>query len=226
LLRPGRAFAGLERERFTWLLPALLVALATILPSQTLLRPLYLERQHALLDGYVARGVLTAEQAHEMAARLPAADAATSAGALLPPLFTGIAVHLLLRTLLPALLLLGGAAFLFEARSRLTTMLGIVGFASLPAALRELLQIPWALARGDLTVSFSPALLIAEDSLGRYALGLLDLFDLWILALLMTALVQLTSLTAARAALLVLPLWLVYALMRLGLRASPFGGAL
>ncbi|MCK4414517.1 MAG: YIP1 family protein [Candidatus Eisenbacteria sp.] len=226
LLRPTQAFRGLDRERLSWLLPAVLVAVVTILPSQTLLRPLYIEHQQQALETYVARGILTPEQAHEMMRQLPEPQTPPGAGGLVLPLFAGTLAQIVLRYLLPAALLLGGAAFVLEVRVRFGTMLGIVGFASLPAALRELLRLPLALATDRLTVTFSPAAFTGGDSFGSHALGLLDIFDLWILGLLMVGLMRVANVTLGKAALLVLPLWGVYSLMKLGLRASPFGAGL
>jgi hypothetical protein len=224
--RPSAAFAGLAESRTEWLVPAVLVSLLVVIPGQTVLRPLYLEKQQTVLENYVERGVLTEEQAHEAQRRVQDQTSGRSAvGAILQGVL-GLVLQVGLRYALPAALLTAGAAFIMEARARYTGVLGAVAFASVPAGLREIVRTPLQLARGSLDVYFSPAVLTGTKGLGGFALNIFDLFDLWILGLLVIALALVTGTTRARSAGLVLPLWGVYSLLKFGLKASPLGAGL
>jgi hypothetical protein len=226
LTRPSAAFEGLAASRTEWIVPAVLVSLLVVIPGQTVLRPLYLEKQQTVLESYVERGVLTEEQAHEAQRRVQDQTAGRGAVSTILQGLLGLVLQVGLRYALPAALLTAGAAFIMEARARFTGVLGAVAFASVPAALREIVRAPLQLARGSLDVYFSPAVLTGTKGLGGFALNTFDLFDLWILALLVVGLAQVTGTTRARSAGLVLPLWAVYSLLKVGLKASPLGAGL
>jgi hypothetical protein len=224
--RPAAAFDGLASSRTAWLVPSILVGLLMLVPTQTLLRPLYLERQLVAIDRLVERGVLTEEQAHEATGRMQDSAGARGAASAILPVVLGLVLHLVLRCALPAALLLAGLSFALETRARYATVLGVVGLASVPAGLREILRVPLQALNGTLDVYFSPAVLTGTRGVGGFALNFLDVFDLWILALLILGLSVATGIPRGRAAMLVLPLWGIYCLLKLGQKISPLGAAL
>ncbi len=226
LTRPAAAFVGLEQDRFGWLLPAALVSLIMILPAQTVLYPQHLAQQREVMQRYVERGVLTEEQAHAVNERVAEQGAGRAAVKVVLQSVLGLVIQIALRYLLPAALLLAGCTFVMEARTRYAGVLAAVAYSSLPAALREIVRTPLRLSKGDLEVFFSPAVLTGTQSVGGYALDLLDLFDLWILALLIVGLATVTGISRGRAAGLVLPLWGILSLLKIGLKASPLGAGL
>lgn len=224
--RPAHAFDHLSATPHAWLVPACLVALLMTLPGQTVLRPLLIERQQRALTSYVTQGLLSPEEAVESEARILAQAAGrTPATALVQGLLAFLA-HVALRVLLPATLLFTGARFVMDGQVRMTGMLGAVAFAAAPAGLRELLRAPLQAAAGTLEIHFGPAALTGTATPGGYALGLLDLFDLWIVGLLVVGVGRVAHLSPARALGLVLPLWILYGLMKLAVKASPLGSAL
>jgi len=225
LTRPVAAFSGLARNDGAWLFPAFLIALLLVLPSATVLRPLYLQKQHAMMDQLVERGVLTEEKAHEVARQMDEQKSSPRPLATALQTALGLLLQVALRFVLPAAILLGGAAFVMEARTTFGAMLGVVAYASVPAGLREIVRTPLQLAKGSLDVYFSPAVLTGTRGLGGFALNLLDFFDLWILGLLIYALATVTGMSRGRAVGLVLPLWGFYSLMKIGLKVSPLGAA-
>ena len=223
LTRPATAFTGFTPKDWSWILPAALVALLLVLPAQTVLRPLYLEKQQAVMDQLVEKGLLTEEKAHEVARAVEEQKANPKPVALIWQTLLGMVIQIALRLLLPAALLLAGAVFVMEARTTFAPMLAVMSYGSLPAGLREIVRAPLQLAKGSLDVYFSPAALTGTEGLGGFALNLLDLFDLWILALVILGVSSVTGMSRGRAAGLVLPLWGFYSLAKFGLKASPLG---
>ena len=223
LTRPAAAFAGFTRKDTAWLFPAVLIALLLVLPAQTVLRPLYLDKQQAMMEQLVDRGILTEEKAHEVARAVEEQKARPKPGALLWQTLLGMAIQIALRIVLPAALLLAGAVFVMEARTTFAPMLAVMAYGSLPAGVREIVRAPLQLAKGSLDVYFSPAALTGTQGMGGFALNLLDLFDIWILALVILGVSTVTGMSRGRAAGLVLPLWGFYSLAKIGLKASPLG---
>ncbi len=114
-----------------------------------------------------------------------------------------------------------------ERRLRYPAVLATLSFAALPALVRELVRTPLQYSKGSLDVYFGPAALVGHtETLGAYALSLIDLFDAWILGLLIVGLADVAQISRSRAAMLVLPLWLVLALLKLGIKATPLGAVL
>ncbi len=223
--RPAEAFRGLVDDRWSWWVPAVLVsALMTLAPQAVF--DLHHERQQAALESLIERGILNEDQAHEARQRI-AADAAQRG-----PLqvgqqaLLGLVSSLAFRFILPAALLLAGLRFVLERRVRFAAVLATLSYAALPAGLRAILRTPLQYAKGSLDVYFSPAALVGHTrSFGAYALNMLDFFDLWVLWLLTVGLAEVGGVSRGRAAGLVVPLWLALVLLRLGLRATPFGTA-
>jgi hypothetical protein len=226
LRAPACAFGRLRQDRWTWIAPALIVALCMTLPAHTLLRSLYADYQRTVIERYVERGVLTEEQAHETLQRVEVEGAERGAVTAGLQIAVGAVYQVALRIVLPAALLLAGVAFVMETRTRFAPVLAAVSYAALPAALREILRTPLRAVKGSLDVFFSPAALTGRDTVGGFALDLLDLFDVWVLALLIVGLAAISGIPRGRSAALVLPLWAVYSLLKLALRVSPFGAAI
>jgi hypothetical protein len=223
--RPAEAFRGLQQSRWSWLVPATLVCLLMSLAPQ-FLHELQYERQQATLDALIERGVLSEAQGHDARQRIADDAAARGPGRVAQQVLLGLVASLAFRFVLPAALLLAGLRFVLERNTRFPVVLATLSFAALPAGLREILRTPLQHAKGSLDVYFGPAALVGHTrSVGAYALSLLDLFDLWVLALLTVGLAEVTGAPRGRVAGLVVPLWLVSVLLRLGLKATPFGAA-
>lgn len=223
--RPTEAFRGLAAEPWAWVAPAALVCLLMTVAPQFVYH-LHSERQQAALDALIDRGLLTEEQAQEARQRI--ADDAENRGPakIAQQVGLGLVGSLAIRFMLPAALLLAGLRFVHASQVRFPAVLGALSLAAMPAGLREIVQAPLQYAKGSLDVYFGPAALVGHTrTIGAQALGLLDVFDLWVLALLVVGLAEVGQVSRPRAAALVLPLWLVLALLRLGLKASPFGAA-
>lgn len=225
ITQPSAAFRGLKGDRISWLLPVLVVSLL-MTGSPQLLHSLYMEKQEAVMEELVDRGVLSEEQAHEARQKVSDSSGDRGAGTVLLQMLLGMATQLVFRYVLPAALLLAGVRFVMEGHARFGVVLSVMGFASVPAAIREILRTPLQMAEGSLDVYFGPAALSGTHTVGGYALSMLDLFDAWILALLVLGISTVGPISRARAAGLVIPLWLIYSLAKIGLKASPFGAAL
>ncbi|MCK4303641.1 MAG: YIP1 family protein [Candidatus Eisenbacteria sp.] len=224
--QPTTAFRGLGNDRTSWLLPALLVSLLAAV-SPILMSTLHVEKQMAAVEQMVDRGIITEEMAAEIQQKTAERASNRALGPTLFQVLLGVLSHLAFRYLLPAALLLAGVRFVMEGRATFPAVLSVVAFSSVPAGIRELVRTPLQLAEGTLEIQFSPALLAGgSQNLGAYALNLLDFFDIWILALLILGLAAVGPISRGRAAGLVLPLWLIYSLAKIGLKASPFGAAL
>jgi hypothetical protein len=220
---PGAAFSGLQHDRFAWILPLIVLTVLTWLPSQVpTIRSLQIDRQQAQMERLLDSGLLSEDQSGEIVEKL---DGLREIGLGQRALRFGLgSVSLLLfRIMLPAILLLVGVRFVMEGRAGFAALMNAVTFAAIPAGIREIIRLPLQLAKGSLDVYFSPAVLTGTDSVGGYALNQLDLFDLWVLALLIPAVATVGGISPRRAAGLVLPLWAVHTLLKIGYKATPFG---
>lgn len=220
--QPSVAFRGLRESRWVWLWPALVIALCMVIAPQ-FVSDLQAEKQIRAVDELVDRGLVQEEGADELRQRIR--EGAEDTGIAKAVLWStvGTVYKIAFRFLLPAAVLLLGVRFVMAGRARYSEVLAALSFASLPAALREIVRTPLQMSKGDLDVSFGPAMLTGTDTVSGYALGLIDLFDLWILYLLVIGLAEVGPLSRGRAATLVVPLWIVFSLFKLGMRASPFG---
>jgi hypothetical protein len=224
-IRPTEAFRGLLHDRWSWLTPAILISTWMSLAPQVLYDLQY-ERQQAALESLIEHGVLNEEQAHQAQQRI--ADDAEDRGPVrvIQQVLLSVVSSLAFRFLLPSALLLAGLRFALGRSVRFPTVLAVLSYSALPAALREIIRTPLQYAKGSLDVYFGPAAWVGHTrTLGAYALGMLDLFDLWVLVLLTVGLAEVGGVSRGRAAALVVPLWLVFVLLRLGIKASPFGSA-
>lgn len=221
---PGRAFHGLAESRWAWVLPVLIVSLLMVAPPQ-LMPELYLERQEQALDRMIDGGLLNEEQAFEARQRFEESGE-RSAGTIATQMSLGVVMQFILRYILTAAILLAGLRFVMEGGARFATVLNVVAFSSVPAALREIIRTPLMLSEGSLDIYFSPAALTGTSTLSGYTLSLIDLFDLWILALLILGLASIGNISRGRAAGLVIPLWIVFCLLKIGIKATPFGAGL
>jgi len=223
--RPTEAFRDLQPDRWSWLIPALIVSLLMSLAPQ-FVHDLHYERQQQALESLIERGIVNEDQAQEARQRIADDAAERGVGPITQQVLLGIVSSIAFRFILPAALLLAGLRFVLERRTRFPAVLATLSYAALPAGLRAILRTPLQYAKGSLDVYFSPAAAVGHTrSLGAYALSMFDLFDLWVLALLIVGLAQVGGVSRGRAAGLVLPLWLALVLLRLGLRATPFGAA-
>ncbi len=220
--RPRTAFVGLEEARFDWILPTVLVALVMAAAPQ-FVSDLHVQRQTAVLDQLIDGGVLTEEEAHEARQRIATGDEERGFAKILPAALWSMGSIVVFFYLLPAALLLVGLRFVMEGRGHFRDLLGVVGYASLPAAVREIVRTPLQAARGSLEVHFSPAVITGTNNLGGYALGLLDVFSIWILVLLVVGIASVGGISRGRAAGLVIPLWIASVIFRVGIKASPIG---
>ncbi len=223
-MRPAVAFLGLRGDRWAWVWPALVVGLV-LSAAPHFVSDLHFEKQMRALDDLEDRGLLVAEGAQEARARIIERQETTGTGRILTMTGIGVVSTVVLRFLLPGALFLLGLRFVMDSRAGYPAVLAVLAYSALPAAVRELARTPLQKAKGSLEVTFSPAVLAGTDGVGRYALAQLDLFDLWILALLIMGLARVGMISTARAAALVLPLWLVFTLVKIGLKASPFGAS-
>ncbi len=227
LLRaPDHAFRGVDRG-ISWLYPILVVSLL-IAGAPHVLHRLHIDEQREGIGRLLDDGLLTEEQAQNAWTRLDEALESRSAGKIAIQMLLAIATQFLIRFVFPAALLLIGVRFVMEGKARFVAVLGALGWASVPAGIRILIRTPFCALQGSLDIYFGPAALpgVDPDTVGGYALTLLDVFDIWILALLITGISSVGGLSRGRAAGLVLPLWLVYSLARIGMKSSPFGAAL
>lgn len=222
--QPRAAFLGLRGDRWAWLWPALLIGLVLSAAPQ-FVADLHFEKQMRSIDILEDKGLLVPEGAQEARDRLVERKEETSPGRVVLMTALGAGSTVLLRFMLPAALLLLGVRFVMEGRAGYPAVLAAMSYSALPAALREILRTPLQMAKGSLDVTFSPALLTGTDTVGGYALSLLDVFDLWILWLLILGLAQVGPISTKRAAALVLPLWLIFSLVKIGIKASPFGAS-
>ena len=222
---PVGALRGLDVDKIAWIVPVLLVSLLMVLPPQ-LMPKLYLERQIEAMEKMIDSGLLTEEQAFDARQKYADSTDERGIGTIALQMSLGIVSQFVLRYLLTAALLLAGLRFVMEGKAHFATVLNVVAFSSVPAGLRELIRIPLMMAEGSLDIFFSPAALTGTASMSGYALNLLDLFDLWIIALLIVGVATIGNGSRARAAGLVIPLWVVFSLLKIGIKASPFGAAL
>lgn len=223
LTQPSVAARGLAADRLSWILPLAVLAVATWIPAQIPeLREMELERQRAQVEKVIDRGFLPAEAGQEMLARFDDQSSPTTVQRI-GQLALGANLLALLRLLFPGLLLWIGLRFVMEGRARYLSVVSVLAFTGLPAAIREIVRAPLQLAKGGLDVYFSPAILTGTESVAGYALNQLDLFDVWILALLIPALAEVGNISRGRAAGLVLPLWAIFTLLKIGYAATPFG---
>ncbi len=220
--QPRAAFLGLRGDRWAWLWPALLIGLVLSAAPQ-FVADLHFEKQMRSIDALEDKGLLVPEGAQEARDRLAEREDETDPGRMALMIGLGVASTVLLRFMLPAALLLLGVRFVMEGRAGYPAVLAAMSYSALPAALREIIRTPLQMAKGSLDVTFSPAVLTGTETVGGYALSLLDLFDLWILWLLILGLARVGPISTKRAAALVLPLWLIYSLVKIGIKASPFG---
>ncbi len=222
LSQPSVAFRGLRDNRWIWLWPALLIALTMVIAPR-FVADLQAEKQIRAVEELVDRGLVEEDSADELRVRIR--EGAEDKGLAKAILWSavGVVYKIAFRFLLPAAILLLGVRFVMAGNARYVAVLAALSFASLPAALREIIRTPLQLSKGDLDVAFGPAMLTGTGSVGGYALGLIDLFDLWILYLLVIGLAEVGPISRGRAATLVIPLWIVFSLFKIGMRASPFG---
>jgi hypothetical protein len=225
ITQPTAAFRGLATSRLAWLLPALLVALLTVISPQ-LMPDLLMERQEAMIEDLIDRQLLSEEQAMDARQRLTDQVGDRTTGKVLLQMLLGVVSQVVLRYILPAALLLAGVRFVMEGRAGFSAVLGAVAYSAVPAGIREIIRTPLQLAEGTLDIHFGPAALTGTHTLGGYALGLLDFFDLWIVVLLIVGIATVGPLSRGRAAGLVLPLWILFCLAKIALKASPFGAGL
>lgn len=222
IVSPARAFLNLERDRFSWIAPTIVLAILIWAPSQfPTIRSMQIERQREQLEKIIDRGVMPADQGEKMLARLDA-EREVGIGKRLGQLGLAMVTLPVFRFFLPALLLWIGVRYIMEGQARFLAVVNVMAFSAAPAGLREILRAPLQLSKGDLGVHFSPAALTGTESVGGYALDTIDLFDAWILVLLVIGIARVGGLSRNRAAGLVLPLWAVYTLLKIAYRASPF----
>jgi hypothetical protein len=225
ITQPTAAFQGLESARLAWLLPAVLVALLTVISPQ-LMPDLLMERQESMIEDLIDRQLLNEEQAMDARQRLEEQMGNRTAGKVLLQMLLGVVSQVVLRYILPAALLLAGVRFVMEGRASFSAILGALAYSAVPAGIREIIRTPLQLAEGTLDIHFGPAALTGTHSVSGYALGLLDFFDLWIVVLLIIGIATVGPISRGRAAGLVLPLWILFSAAKIALKASPFGAGL
>jgi Yip1 domain len=225
ITQPSQAWQGLAWDRFTWIIPFLLVAIVTA-TGPLLLPELYSEQQLEMVDNYVDQGIFGEDQAFEMRERIENEGESKTAISVITSLLMAMVGQFIIRALIPAAILLIGVRFIMEGQIRYWSMISLISFTSLPAMIRELVRVPLQMSKNSLDVFFSPAVLTGTDSTAGFALNVLDVFDLWILYLLITGMASVSGITRGRAAGLVIPLWAILCLGMIGIKMSRFGGSM
>lgn len=220
---PASAFEKLV-ARPRWIGVFLLVLVVSIAGTQASY-PLVMDMQREMSERSMENRQLTPEQEEMAMQRFSRPDS---------PVYRIVAIVLqvlgqLLWLMIMAGILMFGGNVLLGGESTFKTLMAITAYSWLVLIPKTLLTVPLMLAKGSAAVSTSLQILIPSDQwmtpLGA-ALGAFDLFSIWMIFLLVTGISIAYRFSRAKAATLVISLYVMMALVGVGLMAvfgSMFG---
>jgi hypothetical protein len=213
---PRAAFAA-PRPRQFWLVPLLLIIAVNVVSSLTL-GPIAMEEMR---DRIYEMDNLSDAQRDQIPESMEPADnhgikALQTAG--------GAAAAIVLAIVIPAVLYLLGINFGVGGRATFRDVFGVQAFSSLVVLLRELITLPLKLSQQTLSVHTSPAAFFDRSAGAIYHIaGLFDVFTLFQLFVTAIGLSVVGNVTARKAGAVVVAFWLLWSVLVVLWRLSPFG---